>query len=201
MSTPRVILIGGTSNVGKSTLGQFLAAKLGWHYRPTDLLARHPGRPWRPEPEAVPPHVAEHYRTLSVDELIADVLAHYKRLWPTIEAIIAEHATDEAAGSLVLEGSALWPETVATLRLEGVAAVWLTASDDFVLSRILSGSEFAQAAPEGQLLIQKFVQRTQRYNDLMIKAVSRLGLASINVETTASLEELADACLEVLGRQ
>jgi 2-phosphoglycerate kinase len=42
----RVILIGGSSHVGKSTLGQSLAAKLGWSYCSTDKLARHPGRPW-----------------------------------------------------------------------------------------------------------------------------------------------------------
>ncbi len=42
----RVILIGGSSHAGKSTLGQAIAAKLGWSYRSTDKLARHPGRPW-----------------------------------------------------------------------------------------------------------------------------------------------------------
>lgn len=40
----RVILIGGSSHVGKSTLAQYQAAKLGWNYRSTDKLARHPGR-------------------------------------------------------------------------------------------------------------------------------------------------------------
>ena len=43
----RVILIGGTSHAGKSTLGLSLAEKLGWDYLATDSLARHPGRPWK----------------------------------------------------------------------------------------------------------------------------------------------------------
>ena len=40
----RVILIGGSSHVGKSTLAQSLASKLGWRYISTDSLARHPGQ-------------------------------------------------------------------------------------------------------------------------------------------------------------
>ncbi|MEL7245323.1 MAG: 2-phosphoglycerate kinase, partial [Cyanobacteria bacterium J06573_2] len=42
----RIILIGGSSHVGKSTLAQSLANKLNWNYISTDKLARHPGRPW-----------------------------------------------------------------------------------------------------------------------------------------------------------
>lgn len=42
----RVILIGGSSHAGKSTLAQALAAELGWSYGSTDKRARHPGRPW-----------------------------------------------------------------------------------------------------------------------------------------------------------
>ena len=40
----RVVLIGGTSNVGKSTVADEVAAKLGFERLSTDSLARHPGR-------------------------------------------------------------------------------------------------------------------------------------------------------------
>ena len=40
------MLIGGTSHVGKSTLGKALASKLGWDCVATDSLGKHPGRPW-----------------------------------------------------------------------------------------------------------------------------------------------------------
>ena len=41
----KLILIGGTSHTGKSTLARQLAEELGWNYLSTDQLARHPGRP------------------------------------------------------------------------------------------------------------------------------------------------------------
>ena len=74
----RAILIGGSSHTGKSTLGQALAAKLGWSYLATDKLARHPGRPWVGiNGQAIPAHVVEHYRDLSAEALLLDVLSHY----------------------------------------------------------------------------------------------------------------------------
>ena len=109
-SNLRVVLIGGTSHVGKSTLAESLAARLGWTRISTDSLARHPGRPWKPKGEEVPDHVAEHYLSLSVDELLEDVLRHYRAVvWPKVEAIVASRLNDSCETGLVLEGSALWP--------------------------------------------------------------------------------------------
>ena len=109
----RVVLIGGSSHVGKSSLAESLAANLGWTHISTDSLARHPGRPWKPHPEKVPDDVAEHYLSLSVDELITDVLRHYRvNVWPRVEAIVASHIDKTSTARIVLEGSALWPEFV-----------------------------------------------------------------------------------------
>ena len=194
----RVILIGGSSHAGKTTVAQALASRLSWQHISTDSLARHPGRPWRRKPQAVPEHVAEHYLSLSVDELIADVLRHYQRLWPHIESLITNHATDPSAERLILEGSALWPEFVATLELENVAAIWLTAGNPFFQTRIYHESHFAQATEREQAMIQKFLARTQLYNEQMMTAVSQHNLLSLNSETASSPEELAGRCLEFL---
>jgi adenylate kinase family enzyme len=106
MCRSRIILIGGSSHVGKSTLAEFIAAKLGWQCISTDRLARHPGRPWKTDSAEIPSHVAEHYLSLSPDELIEDVLSHYKNLWPRIRSILTEHL-DRSTTGLVMEGSAL----------------------------------------------------------------------------------------------
>ncbi len=194
----RVILIGGSSHVGKSTLAQSLALKLGWSHISTDSLARHPGRPWKTKPETVPEHVAEHYLLLSVDELIADVLRHYRSMWPDIEAMVTSHATDLSTDRLILEGSALWPESVATLDLDNVAAIWLTAGNDLFQTRIHNASRFEGAAAREKTMIQKFLGRSLRYNERMMDAVNRLGLVSMDVEAASSLDELSDMCLELI---
>ncbi|CAN5787885.1 hypothetical protein BH10CHL1_BH10CHL1_11380 [soil metagenome] len=199
MDKLRVILIGGSSNAGKSTLAEALATKLGWRHISTDSLARHPGRPWKTKPETVPTHVAEHYMSLSVDELIKDVLRHYRSMWPNIEALITTHATDDTTDRLILEGSALWPESVATLQLDNVGAIWLTASNELFQERIYAASRFGEATAREQMMIQKFLERTQCYNGQMLAAIKRLGLISLNIETTSSLDELIDASLALLN--
>jgi 2-phosphoglycerate kinase len=195
MSDVRVVIIGGSSNVGKTTLANHLSEKLGWRRISTDYLARHPGRPWRTPPETVPEHVAEHYLSLSLDQLITDVLRHYRSLWPQIEAFITEHATNPSGEGLVIEGSALWPESVAGLKLDHVSAHWLTASDELFQSRIYETSRFSELAGRDRAMVQKFLERTLRYNELMRESARRLGLPIIDVEKAASLDELGSLCL------
>jgi len=193
----RVILIGGSSHAGKSALAQALSLKLGWRHISTDSLARHPGRPWKTKPETVPEHVAEHYLSLSVDELLADVLRHYRSMWPGIEALVATHATDPFTDRLILEGSALWPESVAALHLDNVAAIWLTASGGLFETRIHHASRFGEASAREKTMVQKFLARALLYNERMMDAVRRIGLASLDIEATSSLDELSDLCLEI----
>jgi 2-phosphoglycerate kinase len=192
---PRVILIGGTSHVGKSSLAAHLGGRPGWVHVSTDSLARHPGRPWRPAPHPVPPHVVEHYLDLSVDQLIASVLAHYRGVWPMAEELLRRHM-GAASERLVLEGSALWPETVASLREPSVGAVWLTAPEALVEERIRGESRFDEASEVGQRLIDKFIQRSLAFDAAMMAEVRRLGLAFVDVAEAADVECLAELCLE-----
>ena len=191
----RILLIGGSSHVGKSTLAQRLADQLGWSYLSTDRLARHPGRPWQVPPQMVPQHMVAHYQTLSVEELIADVLRHYREnVWPLIEGIVTTRATDLSTDRLVLEGSAILPECIVTLPFTNIAAIWLTASHETIAQRIYAESQCAAKSPPEKALIDKFLRRSWQYNDLMREDVKRLGLASLVVDDTPLLDELIAAC-------
>jgi len=198
----RVILIGGTSHTGKSTVSRALAERFGWVYRPTDKMARHPGRPWQTAPAQVPAHVADHYRSLPVDELIADVLRHYTdNVWPQVARLVALHTTDLATGRLIVEGSAVLPELAVTVIHHGVAAVWLTADDEHLQRRIHTESRYALKTPREKELIDKFVARTCMFNRRTVEVVKRLGLARVDVANASSAGELTDTCLSALERQ
>ncbi|WP_249126170.1 AAA family ATPase [Streptomyces sp. A2-16] len=188
----RVLMIGGTSHTGKSTVAAAIAERLGFEHRSTDLLARHPGRPWRTPEREVPPHVAEHYATLGVDELIDSVLAHYARLWPRIEELVRAHADGPG---LVLEGSALWPERVATPDVPRAAAVWLTADEDVVRARIRAAGRYDEASRAERALMDTFLARSVRFQELMVEAVDRLGRARVDVRDGMAVPEVADAVL------
>jgi 2-phosphoglycerate kinase len=197
----RVVLIGGTSNVGKSTVARALAERLGFECLTTDGLARHPGRPWRTPEWEVPTHVAEHYGSLTVDELITSVLAHYDRLWPRIEELITTHAIEGRGTGLVLEGSALWPVRVARLQVPRTAAVWLTTDDAAVRARVHAAGRYEAATEAERRLMDKFLARTARYQTLMIDAVDRLGMDRIDAGGGRSVAELADSVLAAVDAQ
>lgn len=196
----RVILIGGSSHVGKSTLSRSLAIKLGWSYLSTDKLARHPGRPWvNAKVKAIPDYVAKHYTTLSINALFLDVLSHYqKNVLPQIEAIVHAHDFDRSSKCLIIEGSALWPEFVTNLvQKNGVKAIWLTASEQFFRHRIFNESNFNYVDEKQKYLIQKFLDRTLFYNRRMMEQIDRLGFVCIDVETVLMKDELVKKCMEL----
>ncbi len=195
----RVVLIGGTSHVGKSTLAQALSAKLGWEHISTDTLARHPGRPWATSNGPFPKHLASHYLSLSVDELTTEQLLHYQRLWPRIEAIATARATDPGARRLVLQGSGVLPHRVAALKTPDTAAVWLTASASVLRDRIYSASRFDERTADQKTMVEKFLGRTERYDQLILSAVRSLGFASIDTSAGPSTAELIDQCRQAIG--
>lgn len=191
-----MLLIGGTSNAGKSTVAGVLADRLGFDYVSTDKLGRHPGRPWTTAEREVPGHVVEHYRSLSSSELVDALLAHYERMWPRIEDLVRSAAAARSTG-LVLEGSGIWPTNVTQLTSPYTSAVWLSASDQVLAARIHASCGYDELPAERRYLVDKFLARSLGYQARMLNLVTRLGLDHLDVSTPRSPEQLAD---EILGR-
>ena len=193
----RVILIGGTSHTGKSTVAKRIAEKIGATTVSTDSLARHPGRPW-PAGREVPPHVVRHYLELGDRALITSVLTHYRNMWPLVEALVRKHSADHAE-RLVLEGSAVLPENVAELRLRGVAAIWLTVDKQLLQARMYRESRYGERDARGRALIDKFLSRAVNFDQVMRSVTRKLGLPSIEITEDMSVDSVAVHCLARLS--
>ena len=142
--------------------------------------------------------MAEHYLSLSVDELIKDVLHHYRvNVWPKVEEIVASHIHDPSQGGLVIEGSALWPELVATLELRNIAALWLTASEEVFRQRIRDESLYHSKSLRERRMIDKFLERTLVYNAQMSEIANQHGFILVDVQQS-NLAELTQRCLLIL---
>jgi 2-phosphoglycerate kinase len=196
MKDVRVILVGGTSHAGKSSVAHLLAARPGWTSESTDRLGRHPGRPWRDEGE-VPPHVREHFLTLDDAALLESVIAHYRNMLPSIVALVRKHVDDPGAPRLVLEGSGIWPDTIAPLLSSEVAGLWLTIPDALLTARMFCESRHAERDAEGQRLIERFRDRAVNFNRAMMERVEALGLQSLEVREGRTVEEVAAECLSI----
>lgn len=193
----KVLLIGGTSHVGKSILGKALADRLGWNYVATDSLGKHPGRPWiGKKNKEIKEHVVQHYQILTVDALLSDVLSHYqKNILPQVEAIINDRPA--YGKSLVIEGSALYPKFVYHLvEQKDISGIWLIASDRLLRDRILRQSHFYNVDEDAKYLITKFLARTLLYNQRLQKDVMYSGLEYINLNHNITTEKLVLRCLD-----
>ena len=198
----KAYLIGGTSHAGKSTVAQALAEKLCWDYQPTDKLARHPGRPWRPNREPVKRFVAHHYLSHTHDELVASVIHHFKKnVWPLVAEIVTERATKPLTNCLVMEGAALQPDLVMQLDFQNVASVWLTASDEFFRQRIHQSSLYEIRSEEEKELIDRFVERECGISQRIKETISSFDLPIIDVEKHPDPKELERVVLSTLASQ
>ena len=192
----KVLLIGGASHLGKSSVAQHLSHQLSAKLVSTDKLGRHPGRPWQKRPFVVPAHVAEHFLTLSPDQLIESVLAHRRSMWPTIEEVIRSHVESRSREKLVLEGAALLPEIVMTLKVRDVEAVWLIGSDRIQQARIYQDSDYANAEPQAKIMIDKFLQRERLFNKIITDSVLKLQRAYVESSDDLTVDDIAQRCLQ-----
>lgn len=191
---PSVLLIFGTSHVGKSTLAAGMGTALGWKVLSTDQLARHPGRPW---PE-VKPAVADFYESLSDESIYWFLQVHHENLWPRIQHLIA--AESASRQGLVFEGSALRPEFIANLESQAFVPVGLHASADFLLRRIKTESRYNELDGRMRSLVDKFITRSLHDNQNIVSAAERLGLRLVNIEDRDKLDELPNDLKELLSR-
>lgn len=186
----KMILLGGSSNVGKSTVGDALATMLGWRCVSTDSLAKHPGRPWPKRKEKVPTEVTDHYLNLQADELLESVILHHRRMSPLVAEYIWSFLKGAGDSRIVLEGSALWPFITAGHRLKEVGAVWLTASPETLRSRIEQSSGYQSADFRSRAMISSFLERTILFDQKTTQLVSEHGCKILDTDKFATVDDI-----------
>ena len=196
----KVLLVGGTSHVGKSTLARQLAEQLGWNRLSTDQLARHPGRPWRHDGTDLPQDVIAHYSELTTQRLLDSVMQHYRQnVWPIVDALVRSHVNNPYEPHLVFEGSAILPALAAAAEFDRVNCVWLTASDDLVTERIIASSQFTERNESEKRLVEAFIARTLGFNRFLVDAIDKLGLRRLDVAAPDTFAALVDAASPAPG--
>ncbi|SCM79488.1 conserved hypothetical protein [uncultured Pleomorphomonas sp.] len=182
----QAILISGTSHVGKSTLAEKLAGRLGWNGLSTDGLGRHPGRPWL----AVPPPVAEFYERLSAETIHWFLKVHHENMWRQIRPMI--EAERSARRPFVLEGAALRPEYVAPLLTGEMFGVLLSADDAFLVARMRSAAGYERRDTGERRLIDAFVERSLRENAALQASAREVGLGIVDAADARAVADLFD---------
>jgi 2-phosphoglycerate kinase len=184
------ILIGGTSHVGKSKLAAHLAARLQWPVTSTDDMARHPGRPW-PDP---PPQVDEFYAGLSPETIYWFLKVHHDNMWPLIAQRLASAASRQE--TLILEGSALRPERMASLRSPEVVACLLHVSPERLVERMHANAAYRDQDRARRAIIDRFIDRSLRDSNALHESARRNDVVIFDAEQP----DLIETVLEHFGR-
>lgn len=189
----KVLLIGGTSHVGKSTLATQMAETLGWSQLSTDQLSRHPGRPWREDDSSLPTDIVEYYSDLTSEQQMNSVLEHYKQnVYPIADAVIRSHLNNSFDPCLVFEGSALLPDQVLASPYDRLASVWLTEPDETIATRIREASHFERRTMAEKRLTEAFLKRSTAMNAMITVTAARHGAPCMNFED--AVEFLSGIC-------
>ena len=189
----KVLLIGGTSHTGKSTLCRRLAEDIGWNSLSTDQLSRHPGRPWRDvgEDEHLPADVVDHYSNLPTEALTTSVLTHYQEnVWPIVRAIVRTRLNNPFDLGLVLEGSAILPELANLIVGEEVHSVWLAAPEPQLRERVHASAAYPQRNAGTRKLIDAFLERTIAFQKHLERTVHPPGQTMLRAYENQTYEQL-----------
>ena len=187
----KAVLIGGTSHVGKTTVGERLAEVLDAELFSTDYVARHPGRPWREDGSDVPTHVIEHFTRLTLEDLMDEVLAHYQRVWQQVEAKLAQ-----SNRVLVIEGSAVLPALAKPLLSHEVFGFWFVGNEELIRNRIFGPTSSLALPTDQKQAIDMFAARAIRFNEYVSDEACRLGLRTLPAES--STQTLVGTILEAI---
>jgi 2-phosphoglycerate kinase len=199
-----VYWIGGGSGAGKSTLARRLAARHGFqHYATDDTMADHARRS-RPDEcpylhEFIAMDMDERWVSRSPQIMLETF--HWFR-GEGFDLIVEDLRRRPVDPPIVVDGFRLLPHLVAPLLSDASRAVWLLPTPEFRVAALASrGSTWAIAGrtsrPERAL--SNLLERDRLFTDRLRDEATRLGLPTVDVDTTTTLDELTERVTSVLG--
>jgi 2-phosphoglycerate kinase len=195
---PRVILIGGAPQCGKSTVARRLAAKMGYDLLATDDL----GVAVRAltSPESHPDLHAmfredyrEYYVRHTPEELWRDALQAHTALWPGVRRIVLNRL--DWGHPCVVEGWALLPQLTEALPVDGLAAFWLVVDQAVLAARVRADDGFHAGASDPERMMHNFLERSRRYNQHLLADAGRTAGRVLRI----AADQTADDIVALMG--
>lgn len=198
---PKIILLGGAPNTGKTTVSRVIASRLKYGCLSTDDLLKAITSVTTPESHPSFHFMAgwttqEYYVNHTADELIFHNMERLKTFHLAIEGVIKSHLAKD--DPIVIEGFGLWPNAIKNLNSPDIGMVWLVADETLLDKRTRNIKPLYEGASDEERLIQNYVGRSVCYNSKVIEAVERLGFPLIKVSDEISVEALSETLLKTI---
>ncbi|MEA4921627.1 MAG: AAA family ATPase [Clostridiaceae bacterium] len=183
----KVILIGGSPMVGKSTVAIEIASSAKCPCISTDDIGEAlqtvvPINPMQGK------DFRDYFKNTAPDKLLTDIQQYHHALEPAIQRLVDIHST--WGNSVVLEGWALYPRFIKPIIGHNVFAVWLIASNELLEARLLNRSGFLEG-----IAAQNYLLRSKWHNDLLLQQCNVFDTHYILINGNDSAKLLAEKIL------
>ena len=193
-----VFWIGGSTFSGKSTVSGILARRHGLEVLSCDdELPRHMGEAVLSDQPTL--HLFSRMTDLPLLLLPTDLLAESLRAMAReqLEVILGELADRDTSSPLLVEGAAVLPECLVPRLSEEHRAVWLVASESFLLTRYRSARESLVAGTlagyeDPERAFRGWMDRDLAFSAMVRRQLDELDLLSLEVDGTRPPEDIAD---------
>jgi len=185
-NTKKVILIGGSPRVGKSTAAALLASKLLRPCVSTDDI----GEALQSVLDINPMKgydYPDYYARRTQQQLIDDIIAYHKKVEPAIARLVETHAA--WGDPLVMEGWALYPALVRRIENEQVFSVWLIAEEGLLEHRVRASCSFGENAK----VIGNYLARSEWHNKTLLEQCRTWNRNHVYVEEGMTAEAIVAA--------
>lgn len=192
----KVILIGGSPMIGKSTISAILASRLLYPCISTDDI----GEALQTISNINPmqgKNYLDYYSDISKDELIRDITIYHNVLKPAISRLINIHST--WGNPIVMEGWALYPEHVSSINTNNVFSIWLVASGGLLEKRIHEKSSFYQNASNPESVIENYLYRSEWHNQTILNQCRTLNQNYLLVDNSSKAVDITEQIFTMLG--
>jgi 2-phosphoglycerate kinase len=193
--------IGGGSGAGKSTVARRLAARHGLRVYSTDHVMRDHAR--RSSPEDAP--YLSQFMAMDMDERWVDRTPevmletfHWFR-GEAFDLIVEDLHRLPPGADVIAEGFRLLPHLVKPLLADGGHAVWLLPTPEFRRAAFARrGWEIPRGTGDPDRARHNLLERDRQFTDRLRAETGRLGLPTIEVDTTLDEAELTSRVAAVL---
>ncbi len=203
MDDLRVLLIGGPSGAGKTTLARSVAARLGFLSTTVDDLVT--TARLVTDPEAQPDFHRmggvgwlEYFTTGPPERLVADAIALEQAMWPILMRLIDRREADKAP--IVMDWWLFNPDLVAEVSDVVIQSVWLHIDPVVLDRRERSLTEFREGSSDPERMHANFMHRSLWRNELIRERATALDLPLVRQTGERSVEELTSEVLHLIGR-
>lgn len=200
-----VYWIGGGSGAGKSTVARRIAGRHGLRvYSTDDVMSDHARRS---SPEDCPR--LHQFMAMDMDErwinrspkTMLDTFHWFRG--EAFDCIIEDLLSLPREPGVVVEGFRLLPHFVKPLLAVRTRAVWLLPTPEFrqhvIETRGGSSWGFLAKTSNPATALRNLLERDRLFTDILRKETARLGLYTIEVDTTTSEDDVAQQVTNVLG--